>query len=111
MNTYLAKWSGAWPCLCHGEWSLYKNNEDISYMIPYELKSNDMNTFGEYETWHFEDWEEVWESYEDGLDCDEWLKENKSWISRITNSEIEQEEIFKTFQKEGFRWNSCGGCI
>lgn len=31
---------------------------------------------GTYSEWHFEDWMEVFEDYEDGLCFDEWIKSN-----------------------------------
>ena len=70
-----------------------------------------MNTFGTYEEWHFEDWIEVFEDYEDGLMCDEWIAENKYWLDDITDDYNIQTEIFYAISEEDFRHNSCGGCI
>ena len=66
-----AKWSGSYPCLCYGKWTLKVNGKDVSNMIPKELRESSMNTYGTYQTWHFEDLLEVFEDYEDGLDCDD----------------------------------------
>lgn len=70
-----------------------------------------MYTAGVYETWHFEYWEDVWESYEDGFEHDGWIKENDSWINKIANCYDEKVALFKAFQTQDFRTYSCGGCI
>jgi len=106
-----AKWSGSYPALCHGEWYLSVSGEDVSGFIPQELKNSPMWTAGTYYAWHFENWLEVFEPYEDGLDCDEWINENKDWLGRITTDSKTQKEIFYAIQEEDFRWGSCGGCV
>ncbi len=106
-----AYWSGSYPCLCYGEWTLQVNGNDVSHLIPEDLKNGSMNTYGEYQSWHFEDWIEMFESYCDGLACNEWIDENKYWIDVITTDMETQEEIFYAIQKEDFRPGSCGGCI
>lgn len=70
-----------------------------------------MNTAGIYQTWHFEDWQEVFEDYIDGLECDDWIKENDCWISGIADCYDEKVVLFKAFQAQDFRTCSCGGCI
>ena len=62
--------------------------------IPSELRKGEMNTFGTYQSWHFEDWMEVFEDYEDGLMCDEWIKKNKHWLDIITDDYSVQTENF-----------------
>lgn len=106
-----AKWSGSYPCLCHGEWTLIVNGKNVSDLIPNELRHNEMNTFGTYQSWHFENWLEVFEDYKDGLKCDEWIVENKYWLDTITNDINVQTEIFYAISEEDFRHGSCGGCI
>lgn len=106
-----AQWSGSYPCLCSGEWTLEVNGVDVSNYIPDELRHNEMNTYGTYEEWHFEDWLEVFEDYEDGLMCDEWIAENKNWLDVITDDINVQMEIFYAISEEDFRHGSCGGCI
>lgn len=107
-----ANWSGSYPCLCHGTWILEVNGVDVSSSIPEGLRYDEMNTFGIYDTWSFDDdYMEVWEDYEDGLKCDEWIKENKYWLDTITNDSDTQIEIFNAINEEDFRRNSCGGCV
>ena len=109
---YRTKWTGSFPCLCHGEWKLYKNNIDISDKIPVSLKTSHMNTYGKYQNWYFDDdWDEVWESYSDGLSVTEWIDINKYWLQKITVDTAEQEEIYMAFQENDWRHGECGGCI
>lgn len=106
-----ARWSGHFPNLCCGEWSLEVNGVDVSMYIPDELRTSPMNTYGTYEEWHFENWEEVWEDYEDGLMLDEWIVENKYWLDTITDDIDVQEEIFIAINVSDWRHGSCGGCV
>lgn len=106
-----AKWSGSYPCLCSGKWSLEVNGVDVSDYIPNELRKSPMNTYGVYEEWHFENWIEVFEDYEDGLMGDEWIEQNKYWLDTITEDISVQIEIFYAITKEDWRYGSCGGCI
>ena len=106
-----AKWSGSYPCLCYGKWTLIVDGKDVSGLIPEELREYDMNTYGEYYSWHFENWIEVFESYEDGLVCDEWIEKNKYWLDTITEDINVQKEIYDAISEQDFRHGSCGGCI
>jgi len=106
-----ANWSGSYPCLCFGEWTLKVNGKDVSDKIPEDLRESSMNTYGTYQSWHFEDWMEVFEDYEDGLDCEAWIEENDEWLSEITKDYSIKEQIFAAIQSEDFRSGSCGGCI
>lgn len=106
-----AKWSGSYPCLCYGEWTLEVNGKNVSDLIPDELRRSCMNTYGTYEEWHFENWVEVFEDYEDGLMCDEWIAENKYWLDIITDDIDTQVEIFNAINEQDWRSGSCGGCI
>lgn len=111
MNTYTTEWTGEFPVLCHGEWKLYKNEEDISYLIPEDLKYDCMDCYGEYEEWEFDDeGQEHWNTYVDGYSETRWIKENKYWIKDI-GPETDYPSIFKAFQKQDWRAGSCGGCI
>ena len=106
-----ANWSGSYPCLCFGEWTLKVDGKDVSEKIPNDLRESSMNTYGTYQSWHFEDWDVVFEDYEDGLDCEEWIEENDEWLSEITTDYSIKEQIFIAIQSKDFRHGSCGGCI
>lgn len=107
-----AKWSGSYPCLCNGEWTLFIDGKDVSDKIPKDYRNEPMNTNGVYSSWRFgNDWEEEWDNYEDGLKCEDWIKENKEWLDRITTDKCEQEDIYYAFQLNDWRYESCGGCI
>ena len=103
----IAKWSGEYPCLCCGEWSLFIHGEDYSHMIPEDLRTDHMNTAGTYQEWHFVDWVEQFEDYEDGLEYEDWLAENP-WVRDLPAPSF---DIYLAFQSEDWRHNSCGGCI
>lgn len=76
-------------------------------MIPKELRTSHMNTAGTYQRWHFVDWFEVFEDYEDGLEYEEWLAENP-WANDLPAPSL---DIYMAFQAEDWRYGSCGGCI
>ena len=100
-------WTGEYPNLCKGEWKLFIDGKDYSLMIPKELRYSPMNTYGTYQEWHFEDWEEVFESYEDGLMFSKWLAENP-WVNKIPATPL---DVYCAFAEKDWRHNSCGGCI
>ena len=106
-----ASWSGSYPCLCSGEWTLKIDGKDVSDKIPEYLRSSSMNTFGTYQSWHFKNWSEVFENYRDGLEMKDWIEENKKWLDAITTNEDTQKLIFCAIQEQDFRIGSCGGCI
>ena len=106
-----AKWSGKYPCLCSGEWSLEVNGVDVSMYIPDEMRNSPMGTFGTYQSWHFENWMEVFEDYDDGLFCDEWIEKNKYWLDIITDDVNVQTEIYDAINVKDWRHGECGGCI
>ncbi len=88
------RWSGKYPNLCMGEWTLEIDGKDVSNKIPKELRNKPMDTYNIYErVWLGKDWSEEWERYEDGLDPLGWIKENEYWLNNITTDSFEQEEI------------------
>lgn len=112
MATVEAKWSGKWPCLCHGEWTLIVNGINVSDKIPKELRNSSMNTYGIYEHWRFDkDWDVIWSPYDNGLECDEWIEENSEWLKTITTDKNVMKEIYYAINTKDFRTGSCGGCI
>ncbi len=107
-----AKWSGSYPCLCLGEWTLKVDGADVSKKIPKYLRKSPMNTYGTYSSWHLnEDYIEEFEDYQDGLECSEWIEENKEWLDNISTDRKIQEEIYYAINSVDFRSGSCGGCI
>lgn len=109
---FTTEWTGSYPCLCHGEWKLYKDGKDISDMIPSHLRTEPMDTYGEYDEWHFgDDWEEIWETYEDGWGFSAWYSKNETWVRAIAKTEDEAMDLYGAFQANDWRYGSCGGCI
>lgn len=106
-----AKWTGGYPNLCSGQWILKVNNKDVSKLIPSELRNEPMNTYKTYRSWHFVNWQEVWNLYEEGLFCDEWIKKNKEWLDKISTDLIIQKEIYEAINSQDWRYGECGGCI
>lgn len=66
-----------------------------------------MNTFGTFRSWHFENWIEVFEEYEDGFFFEKWYAINP-WIDAIPATPL---EIYAAFSEQDWRRGSCGGCI
>ena len=83
----------------------------MSDNIPEDLRDSEMGTYGTYQSWHFEDLTELFDSYEDGLECGEWIEVNKGWLDTITTDYETQREIYEAINAEDFRAGSCGGCI
>lgn len=102
------EWTGRYPCLCSGRWILKIDDNDYSELVPFGC--NPANTYGTYEEWHFEDWEEVFEGYEDGLEEDDWIEENKEWLDKLPDG-TNYHEVFIAFVDQDWRHGSCGGCI
>lgn len=110
-----ASWSGTYPCLCYGVWEILVDGKHLP--IPDDIVREPMNTFGTYQEWHFEDWLEVFEDYEDGLGEYEWIEKNKYWIDaglekigkKFSNQDYER--LYCAIQENDFRRGSCGGCI
>lgn len=123
-KNFKAEWTGSYPCLCSGEWILtaetteydeergkYSVVEDISHLIPADLRKSPMFCEGMYDMWSFdEDHIEKWDTYKSGLNWSAWVQNNESWISLFATPE-QYIEVFKAFQKNDWRHNSCGGCI
>lgn len=109
MTKYEAKWSGTYPCLCSGEWALYIDGKLCDVTIPFQGEPAD--TFGEYQRWYFgDDWDEVWETYFDGLNGADWCDTYKDYLSQVA-PKSDWDDVFIAFQSEDWRHSSCGGCI
>lgn len=107
-----AEWTGEYPNLCCGQWKLYMDGKDISSKIPEHLRTSEMGTYDEYESWSFtDDWDEECTTYIDGLQKDDWIKENKEWLDTISTDYSIQSQIFDAINEQDWRHGSCGGCI
>lgn len=108
-----AKWitDSRWS-YCSGKWKLIVNGIDVTDHIPSLKRYSNMGTHGFYNEWHFNDnWDVIWETYEDGLECEDWIKENYDWLSTITKDKKTMIDIYYSISAEDFRPGSCGGCI
>lgn len=111
MANWDIRWTGSYPVLCSGMWEVYKDGEPIN-MRNCPFVDCDANTFGIYQSWHFDDdWIEVFEDYEDGLLINAWIKEYRDWLMEIDPSGNDWEVIYNGFRSQDWRRGSCGGCI
>ena len=118
MRDIKVDWSGSYPNLCSGKWTISFDGKQVK--VPSALVGSPMETSGVYESWHFggdSGWEEIFESYENGYSFQEWILKNK-WIFPALKSigvtdvtEQECQELFSKIQSEDWRSGSCGGCI
>lgn len=111
-------WTGRYPTLCSGKWKIIIGGIELT-----GLGSDNFDTNGTYDTWHFEDWDDVWETYRDGLYFDAWYK--TTLLAQDTNGlksslirhgfDVENEDFIQDLYDEitvkDWRHNSCGGCI
>jgi hypothetical protein len=104
-------WSGKFPTLCKGKWTIIKNGVDVSNFIPEALLCMPMGAYGHYSKWYFVTWHDIWGDYWDGLPQDEWIQENFFWIKKFCDNRQEMEELFQAIQEKDWRFGSCGGCI
>ena len=109
LNTYNAEWTGKWPNLCHGEWKLYFGDQELNIPIPFLCEPAE--TLNTYSRWYFDDdWCDCWDSYEDGLPFEQWADKYKEWLTAWFETR-EWQSVYEAFQREDWRYCSCGGCI
>ena len=109
-------WTGKYPALCFGQWII--SIDDKNFPIPSEIVKENMGTYKEYSSWHFEDWQEVFEYYPDGEEFESWVRKNITWIKTgvdklgITDFTYEDlKNLYNKINENDWRSNSCGGCI
>ena len=124
------EWTGQYPNLCSGQWIIKINGKEIkdeTNFSDYHQKempmygsilSSSMYTSGTYQEWHFEDWLEVFNDYEDGDEFNVWIKREdiKKLIILIEKSghslaKEDKRNLFEKIQENDWRSGSCGGCI
>lgn len=109
-------WSGSYPSLCFGEWAIIIDGIKLS-----GLESGNFDTRKEYGSWHFENWDDVWEYEVQGMDIDKWVEyviKNdtnglRSSLERHGFKDIEQvlENLYPYINDKDWKHSSCGGCI
>ena len=106
-------WTGCYPCLCSGEWKIKIDGQDMSNLIPEEMRCSPMNTYGSYSSWHFdEDWCEHFEDYYDGLKFKEWKEQYSDLLFKLgIADDQEAQSLYSKIQNCDWRHGSCGGCI
>lgn len=122
MSSYFitVDYDGKYPNLCSGIWTITIDEQTFK-TEKYDTEC--FETYGNYSKWSFkENWDVTWYTYEDGLDCSEWIehiKENDtnglySWlVEHFPPEDIDNIllMLFGPIQERDFRSSSCGGCI
>ncbi len=112
MANFKATWSGKYPCLCVGEWTLYLDGVDVSDVIPQILRISPMGTRKEYAAVRFdENCNETYEYYWDGLSAKKWIRKNLYWVTKICKTWGEAFELYHAINDADWRHSSCGGCL
>lgn len=108
-------WTGEWPRKCRGRWIFEVDGKDYRYLLPF---ANDdgfdlpADTYGEHECWNMDDeGEREWLYLTTGLDIEDWIEQNREWLSVITPHERDWDDIFYAFQQADWRFQECGGCV
>lgn len=111
-HEWQAEWSGSYPCHCHGEWTLYKDGEEVDLKaVGCPFIKAPAGTFGEYPQWSFrEDWHEEWYYVPSGLGQKKWCKKNADWLRNL-DAPFDWREIYKAFRESDWIPGCCGGCI
>jgi hypothetical protein len=120
MNSYEIGWTGSYPALCHGEWYMSINGEELDPKdIPFNNYDEEEDSFEpepayterESLSWYFdENYIERFEPYKDGLDYIRWTMMWYDWLESIAPKE-DWYDIYAGFQECDWRFWSCGGCI
>ncbi len=102
-NKFKAEWTGKCPCKYTGEWKLYKNSEDVTYLFPTSLRNRPAYTFGEYPVWEECPYTYVQQYVEDGLNTPEWIQANLYWLTLVGDNAQDFKSIYDTFHESDFR--------
>lgn len=123
-NTIDVVWDGKPYALCCGSWDIKVNGIELD--IPEEKKTSSMNTEKDYPQWRFGGdsgwgWEEIWETVHRGIPKEEWIEENKGWLTEAiqkTGLEFSEKELAKLIsaihdeiREQDWIHGMCGGCI
>jgi hypothetical protein len=104
----LAHWEANWT----GEkWQLSKDDSPIDEnLIPFNQGSyleRTAHTCNTYTSWKFYDewvyWEDAWNEFREGFDCDQWCAEYADWLTTVESNEKEWPLIFAAFQEKDWR--------
>ena len=110
MPIWKTEWTGKFPNHCHGEWILYRDGAKINVEIPFAKLP--AATKGCYQGFYFDDkWNCFWYDYIDGMDYPDWSNHFFDFLKSITTDMAEWKDIYRAFQKNDWRFCSCGGCI
>lgn len=87
------EWSGQYPILCMGKWSLHIDGNDATNLIPDHLISSEMNTVS---TDSFEEWRKEYP------ECSDWI---------MVFPDDVRHQIYEKIKEKDFIKHTCGGCL
>lgn len=102
-NKFKVEWTGKPPHLYLGEWKIYKNNEDITYFFPTDLRTMPAFTYGEYLVWEEAPFAAVQQFVTDGYPMPEWIMKNKYWLQLMVDDDQDYAKIYLAFHEFDFR--------
>ncbi len=102
-NKYTVSWSGKYPTFYLGEWTIKKNNDDVTYFLPTELRTRPAFTYGTYPVWEENPFTLVQQWAEDGYQIAEWIRINLYWLQLMADEDIDYATIYNAFHEKDFR--------
>ena len=103
VSKYKAEWTGKYPYQYLGEWKLYRNNTDVSYLVPTCRRYCPAYTFGEYPVWEECPYAYVQQFAKDGLEIPEWIQANLYWLILVGDTGEDFKNIYLAFHEFDFR--------
>ena len=86
-------WSGEYPILCMGEWTLKIDGNDATHLIPEKLRHSEMNTK------HTDNYDEWRKNYPE---CSAWVSQFPYQIRLMIYIKIKEKDFIR---------HTCGGCL
>lgn len=102
-NVFKAEWTGKYPYLYVGEWKLYKNGKDVTFLFPTALRYCPAYTYGEYPVWEESPYSYVTQFATDGLQVPEWIQANLYWLPLVADNTDDFLAIYLAFHEFDFR--------
>ena len=103
VNKFKAEWTGKCPCPYLGEWKLYKNGNDVTYLVPTSFRYRPAYTYGEYPVWEECPYAYVQQFVTDGCEIPEWIQTNLYWLTLLSDNPEDYRNIYLAFHEFDFR--------
>lgn len=103
-SKYKVEWTGECPCKYLGEWKIYKNNNDVTFLLPTALRNRPAYTYGEYPVWEEQPFDTYVQQYvTDGCHTPEWIQANLYWLVLVGDNPEDFLAIYNAFHEKDFR--------